>query len=201
MISTKVTSACSKTRGQENSALEVFSKYCQLADLEKVTTTESETFEPTSSASSMQSIFASPASTPATTTASSTASPTGNPSSQTSEFPEPEGQDNTAAIAAGVVVPVVAIALGLVGFLLYLHRRTRNPHNPGELPASAENQATEVSGAPMAYEKESYRHMELDAECPQELATEYERGELGASTSEADRDRKIQRLLTNENKP
>ncbi|KAF2443105.1 hypothetical protein P171DRAFT_487059 [Karstenula rhodostoma CBS 690.94] len=209
MISTRVNSACSKIRGQDSSAVEVFSKYCQLADIEKVTTTgeaalgietsntsqdttDSASSEPTPSSSSTQSTSQpSPASTPARTTPT----PTSTPSSQTSDppSPSPEKKDNTAAIAAGVTVPIVLIALGLVGFLLHHHRRKRNPHAAGELPAHPENQATEVSGAAMTHEKESYRHIELEGGVPQELDSGVARGKLAA----ADRDGMITHLLAN----
>ncbi|KAL5376164.1 hypothetical protein DPSP01_010630 [Paraphaeosphaeria sporulosa] len=197
MISTKVTSACSKTRGQDSSAVEVFSKYCQLAELEEVTTTDSALSETTSSSSSIQSTSQpSPALTPARTTPS----PTNTPSSQTSDplppQPEPEKNDNTAAIAAGVTVPVVLIALGLLGFLLYRHRQKHNPH--AELAASA--QVTEVSGAPTVYGKDTYGHAELEGGRPQELDPGSARGELAASPG-ASRDRKIERLLGNGSGP
>jgi len=38
MVSTRVSSACTKSPGQDSSAVEVFSKYCELGEVEKVTT-------------------------------------------------------------------------------------------------------------------------------------------------------------------
>lgn len=148
--------------------------------------TGSQLSQSTLSTSSSQSNIASPASTPATTTAS----PTGSPVSQESR--PAEKKDNTAAIAAGVTVPVVVIALGLVGFLLYTNRQKRGASEVSELPG---NQASEAAGATIYHEKESYRHVELDAAHAVELESGA-RGELDTTSAEATVDTKIPRLLT-----
>lgn len=66
----------------------------------------------------------------------------------------------------------------------------------GELSAHPESQATEVSGAPLAYEKETYRYVELDGVRLQELDSGVVREELAASP-EAVHDTKIARLVAN----
>ncbi|KAF1980285.1 hypothetical protein BU23DRAFT_5813 [Bimuria novae-zelandiae CBS 107.79] len=206
MISTKVTSACSTTRGQGDSAVEVFSKYCQLGDVERVTTTgeiapkvqsvsisqpitEADAPEPTVPTTSSQSTTASPANNPATRTAP----PTGTPMPQAAERPT---EKKTAAIAAGVAIPVVVIALGLMGIFIYLRRQKRTP--PDELPA--EQQTMEISGEQLVFEKDTYRHGH-EKDRPHEMdANNQPPGELASTPWKQNRDRKIERLVSNESR-
>ncbi|KAJ4288601.1 hypothetical protein N0V90_011838 [Kalmusia sp. IMI 367209] len=193
MISTRVTSACTKSSGQENSALEVFSKYCQLADLEQVTTTGiSTSSEPTVLASSTNTNSASPVSGPATVTVSLT----GTPTPQTNNMPKKK--NHNVAIVTGVAVPVVVIALSLVGVAIYIHRRKKTL-SPGELPAESERKEMPGDPPPPIFEKESYRHAyEKDTDHRYEMdANGEQRGELIGSILEQNKDRKIEQLLGN----
>jgi hypothetical protein len=89
---------------------------------------------------------------------------------------------------------VVVIALGLVGLLIYLRRRKALP--PSELAAG--HQASEVSGAPMAHEKYSTTYAyEKDTDRLHEIYTNEQPRELTGSSSEQDRDIKIERLVGN----
>ncbi|KAF2678888.1 hypothetical protein K458DRAFT_422775 [Lentithecium fluviatile CBS 122367] len=120
MIGKHVSTACNPDFPEQNSsAIEVFSSYCKLGEVAPTGVVTSASPTPSNST-------ASPGSGPATNSA--------EPTGPTSPEPAPrEKKTNVAAIAAGVTVPIVVIAFGLAGFLLW--RRKNKTEEPIELAA------------------------------------------------------------------
>ncbi|KAF2792552.1 hypothetical protein K505DRAFT_418372 [Melanomma pulvis-pyrius CBS 109.77] len=144
MIENHVSTACPKDASQRTLALGVFSDYCQLGQIAAVPTDAPESATGLPAATPSPSL-SQPASTSVSTSASAslssgpatvfvTTSPT--PTSESGTVPSTPSKKSppAAAIAAGVSIPIVVIALSIAGLMFY--RRRTQASRPMELSSS-----------------------------------------------------------------
>ncbi|KNG49565.1 hypothetical protein DDE82_004146 [Stemphylium lycopersici] len=162
IIGEHVSTKCPEDPSQNTTALEVFSSYCEIGQSKLAQQAASTTTSSFTSASSDPS--ASPVPTPPSTSATSTSEPA--PSSEPTQAPKETS--NTAAIAAGVTVPVVFLASALIIFFLYRRsQKKKKSLSLSELDTSSADPSksvtchevgndaqvrAEVPGKPISYE-------------------------------------------------
>ncbi|PSN74879.1 hypothetical protein BS50DRAFT_615672 [Corynespora cassiicola Philippines] len=154
MIGKHVETQCPQDPSQNTSAIEVFSKYCQLGQVAALPTATS-----SSTVLSISSVLPAPGVT--TSIATSTSVPS----------QKQESKDTpVVAIAVGVSVPVATIAIAVSLYFLWRHRKSRLDiiGNDGE----ESKQTFEVSGSPQIGELGPFQRVEL----AQPTETYYELG-------------------------
>ncbi|KAF2737432.1 hypothetical protein EJ04DRAFT_550593 [Polyplosphaeria fusca] len=144
MIGKHVSTACPQFPQQNSSALEVFSKYCELGVVQ-MNPTDSGTTTQTSPAT--LSTSASPASSTAT-------APPATSSPAASANDSDSNKSRTVAIACGVAIPLGVIAIAAAAFLLWRNKRKnavqRQPYEMAQ--ESGGQRAYEVDNKAVVYE-------------------------------------------------
>ncbi|ORY16381.1 hypothetical protein BCR34DRAFT_103633 [Clohesyomyces aquaticus] len=183
MIAKHVSTACAKDDPSQNtSAIEVFSKYCQLGDIAFQKSETTTTLRTTSSLPTGSSVPPSPASGPPTiyitTTPAPSASPSTSPSPSPSAPASPTKSTNVVPIALGVTIPICLISLSLALFFFLRHRSKTHP-KPTELETTTSTQPrkgyAELKGDPKP-ERVELGTMEHRPEGKQEFRIGQEQG-------------------------